>query len=222
MRRHPSPSASPPYLLSSHDPGCGCGLDHLHGRRSPSGRASPSVRAVRRRGPACPDVSVRSPPPPHAVVPPRRRRDRSTASPTTLACRKRNDRNGWHVDFRYETSDPLLGRRKKSSVCCLPRGRASFPYCSLFRPEFWSEPLNPSYRWTLCVVSRLPCEVSSDAICLLLARESRRVAVRARMRARVSQNERMSENEAAHGRGSYGPASEVFSERKSAVEKEQE
>ena len=28
---------------------------------------------------------------------------------------------------------------------------------------------NPSYRWTLCVVSRLPCEVSSDAICLLLA-----------------------------------------------------
>ena len=41
------------------------------------------------------------------------------------------------------------------------------------------------------------------------------------MRARVSQNERMSENEAAHGRGSYGPASEVASERKSAVEKEQ-
>ena len=79
------------------------------------------------------------------------------------------DRNGWHVDFRYETSDPLLGRRKKSSVCCLPRGRASFPYCSLFRTEFCAEPLNPSYRWTLCVVSRLPCEVSSDAICLLLA-----------------------------------------------------
>ena len=42
------------------------------------------------------------------------------------------------------------------------------------------------------------------------------------MRARVSENERMSESEAAHGRGSYGPASEVASERKSAVEKEQE
>ena len=42
------------------------------------------------------------------------------------------------------------------------------------------------------------------------------------MRARVSENERMSESEAAHGRGSYGPASEVVSERKSAVEKEKE
>ena len=42
------------------------------------------------------------------------------------------------------------------------------------------------------------------------------------MRARVSENERMSESEAAHGRESYGPASEVASERKSAVEKEQE
>ena len=41
------------------------------------------------------------------------------------------------------------------------------------------------------------------------------------MRARVSENERMSESEAAHGRGSYGHASEVVSERKSAVEKEQ-
>ena len=37
----------------------------------------------------------------------------------------------------------------------------------------------------------------------------------------MSQNERMSESEAAHGRGSYGPASDVVSERKSAVEKEQ-
>ena len=42
------------------------------------------------------------------------------------------------------------------------------------------------------------------------------------MKARISENERMSESEAAHGRGSYGPASEVASERKSAVEKEQE
>ena len=42
------------------------------------------------------------------------------------------------------------------------------------------------------------------------------------MRARVSENERMSESEAAHGRGSYGPVSEVASERKSAVEREQE
>ena len=42
------------------------------------------------------------------------------------------------------------------------------------------------------------------------------------MRARVSENERMRESEAAHGRGSYSPASEVASERKSAVEKEQE
>ena len=42
------------------------------------------------------------------------------------------------------------------------------------------------------------------------------------MKARISENERMSESEAAHGRGSYGPASEVVSERKSAAEKEQE
>ena len=45
--------------------------------------------------------------------------------------------------------------------------------------------------------------------------------MRARMKARISENERMSESEAAHGRGSYGPASEVVSERKSAAEKEQ-
>ena len=42
------------------------------------------------------------------------------------------------------------------------------------------------------------------------------------MRARVSEHERVSESEAAHGRRSYGPASEVTSESKSAVEKEQE
>ena len=42
------------------------------------------------------------------------------------------------------------------------------------------------------------------------------------MIARVSENERMRKSEAAHGRGSYSPASEVVSERKSAVEKEQE
>ena len=41
------------------------------------------------------------------------------------------------------------------------------------------------------------------------------------MKARISENERVSESEAAHGRGSYSPASEVVSERKSAVEKEQ-
>ena len=42
------------------------------------------------------------------------------------------------------------------------------------------------------------------------------------MKARISENERMSESEAAHGRGRYGPANEVASERKSAAEKEQE
>ena len=42
------------------------------------------------------------------------------------------------------------------------------------------------------------------------------------MRAQVSENERMRESEAAHGLGSYGPAIEVASERKSAVEKDQE
>ena len=43
------------------------------------------------------------------------------------------------------------------------------------------------------------------------------------MKARISENERMSESEAAHGRGGgYGPVSEVFRERKSAVEKEKE
>ena len=36
------------------------------------------------------------------------------------------DRSTWWIEFHYETSDPLLGRIKKSSVCCLPRGRASF------------------------------------------------------------------------------------------------
>ena len=45
--------------------------------------------------------------------------------------------------------------------------------------------------------------------------------MRTRMPARVSENERIRESEAAHGRGSYGPASEVASERKSAAEKEQ-